>query len=330
MIDKLTEDLRQVYETTENEFNLQVQKAIKNNWTKKKLKEELLKANKRCLRYVKGIRPSLIDTTIKINERLYKSALKQYTSGLLKVKRLSKSEDLKESIEKVTKEGIENGLKINAGGRTWSYKTYMEMNARTTIQHEIGDRQLESGKGNVIFYICDFFADCADDHKDFQGKVYYDERWESWGVNNPELIKAKIKEQKMLSFQHVRDNEPYLTTRPNCRTRLNTISITAVMNKSPKTILKEKQLTRGSYKPKNYKATQEQRYNERMIRKYKERSSMNEELGNKEQVIESKRLVSKWQRIQRDHLKANPNLQRDYRRESNKILINDLGAKYNS
>ena len=135
MIDGKSEDLRQIYEATENDFNLQVQKALQGKnktWLKKKLQE----ANKRSIYRVKkasGNNKQIIKETIKMNERLYNSALKSFGLGLLKISRLSRTIGMKEAIFKQTQEGIEKGLKITKSGRRWSYKAYMEMNVRTTV-----------------------------------------------------------------------------------------------------------------------------------------------------------------------------------------------------
>ena len=336
MIEILSEDLRQIYETTENEFNLRVQLSIKNNKSLVELKKELNKANQRSLDRVKLIledkkfdSKEIINNTILINDRLIRSAIKEYQNSKLVIKRLEKVIPLKEAIFKQTQIGIDKGLSIRTGGRTWSYKAYMEMAVRTTIQNEIGEQQLDAGRDNgIVFYISNVFADCADDHKDYQGKKYYDKNYKTFVSKELAIeIDKIIRQENMLSVQEVRDKKPYLTTRPNCRHTLKAISIEQALTKSSKTLVDELKIKTCSYKPKNYQELQTQRYNERMIRKYKERIEMNEELGY--DTTKDKRLVKVWQERQRELIKSNPNLQRDYRRESNKVLLTDLGAKYN-
>ena len=82
---------------------------------------------------------------------------------------------------------------------------------------------------------------------------------------------------------------------------------------------------------------QEQRYNERMVRKYKARSSINQELlaqdpNNellKRQIALDNTRVRQYQGKLRTLVKSNPVLERDYRKETREILLKDLGAKYN-
>jgi hypothetical protein len=182
------------------------------------------------------------------------------------------------------------------------------------------------------------FQDSADDHADYQGKYYYDERYKSYGFTTDLLteIQNRINQLSMLSVQEVRDGEPYLTTRPNCRHRLTPISIKKVLNNLPDEIIADMRLSDGTYKDKNYMLSQEQRKNERMIRKYKARKEHNiklyEQTANElynEQSKKDNLLLRQWQQKQIRLVKANPQLDRDYRRETKNIVLNDLGAKYN-
>ena len=188
----------------------------------------------------------------------------------------------------------------------------------------------------VVFYACNVYQDCADDHKDYQGKVYYDKRYLTMGYDEETVhsIERAIRQRQMLAVQDVREGKPYLTTRPNCRHNLTPISVEQATNER---IVQELGLVRGSYRDDKYVATQEQRYNERQIRAYKARMDMNEAMYAKSpsdalasQIAHDKKLVYDWQARQRALMKAHPFLSRDYRRETRKILLNDLGVKYNT
>ena len=326
----MIDELRQLYEATENDFNLKVQQALKKGVSKTELLAQLKKANKKSILLLEQSAPKaskVLEQTKQMNDVLIKTALREYTKSSAKVKRLAKTMPIKEAIYQQTQQGIANGLSIRKGGKTWSYKSYMEMNVRTTIQQEIGKQQLESGKNaRVVFYICNEFGDCADDHKDWQGKIYYDDRYKSFDLKTDEIDKH-IKSKHMKSMQWVMGKPVYLTTRPNCRHNFTPLSIPQVLNKEPKALLSDLKLKKGSYKPENYDALQTQRYNERMIRKYRDRVDMNKELGYDN--AKDKVLMRQWQGKQRQLVKSNPTLERDYRRESNKVLLTDLGAKYN-
>ena len=100
-------------------------------------------------------------------------------------------------------------------------------------------------------------------------------------------------------------------------------------------LLKELKLTKGKYKPDDYDITQKQRYIERNIRNYKARLEQNKMLANESQdemfKLQARKdnfLVRKWQKEQRELIKANPQLERDYRKETRNKIVQDLGAKY--
>ncbi|NCD15607.1 MAG: hypothetical protein EOL92_10340, partial [Bacteroidia bacterium] len=276
-------------------------------------------------------------TAERMTGMLVRSAMMMHDRAVKRVMRLTKTTPLRESIVRVTQEGIERGIPVTyRDGRQMGYKEYMEMNVRTTVQHEIGEQQLEVG-GNVgvVFYACNVYQDCADDHKDYQGKVYYDKRYLTMGFDDETVrgIERAIRQRNMLAVQDVRDGKPYLTTRPNCRHNLTPISLEQATDER---IVNKLGLVRGSYRDDKYAATQEQRYNERQIRAYKARLDMNERMYAKSpsdalasQIARDKVLVRQWQSRQRALLRANPHLERDYRRETRTILLNDLGVKYN-
>ena len=244
--------------------------------------------------------------------------------------------NLDKSIISQTKLGIDKGLPVTyKNGRKVTYKAYMEMAVRTGIQQEIGNRQLEAGRNaNIVFYVVNEFGDCADDHADYQGKMYYDEKYLLFPLTTDAkaMIRKHIANTNMQSIQDVRDKPPYLTTRPNCRHKMKPVAIDRVLQESVENIKDDLGYKTKSYRPENYEATKEQRYNERNIRKYKQRNltymKLYDQTKNKQYLLQAqkeKRQAMLWQKRQRQHMKANPNLFRDYERESPKVLLQDLG-----
>ena len=335
MSEKLNQDLRQLYEATENEMNLRVQKAVKSQSTKAQLNKQLKIVSDKSIKLLKKIADEntsyeqLKKDMGNYNRKLIISSLTRFNGELKAVTRLAKTLPLAEAIKTQVQKGIDADLKIRVKGRTWSYKAYMEMNARTTVQQNIGDEQLKSGKiAKIVFYICNVFTDSADDHANWQGKMYYDNRWKSFieDKDTRKRVQAIINQKKIKSVQWVKGAPVYLTTRPNCRHRLSPISLNQAGLSSDK-VLKDLNLKTKTYKPDNYEALQQQRYNERMIRKYKARAESNQKLGY--DTTKDKTLVRQWQSRQRSLIKANNTLERDYRRESNFVIVQDLGARYN-
>lgn len=274
---------------------------------------------------------------------LVKSAKSMQNKTLKKVSRLERYKtsanfiaDLNKSIVEQSKLGIDKGLPVTyKNGRKVTYKAYMEMAVRTGIQQEIGNRQLETGgKLNIVFYVVNEFGDCADDHANYQGRMYYDERYQDFPLRDEikSLIQDHIQRNGLLSIQAVRDNEPYLTTRPNCRHKMKPVAIDRVLKENVEDIKKDLGYKSKSYRPENYEAVKIQRYNERNIRKYKQRNLTYMEIykktNNKDYLLlaqKEKRKVLLWQKRHREHLKLNPDLKRGVLRENPRVLLQDLG-----
>ena len=274
---------------------------------------------------------------------LVKSAKSMQNKTLKKVSRLERYKksanfiaDLNKSIVEQSKLGIDKGLPVTyKNGRKVTYKAYMEMAVRTGIQQEIGNRQLETGgKLNIVFYVVNEFGDCADDHANYQGRMYYDERYQDFPLRDEikGLIQDHIQRNGLLSIQAVRDGEPYLTTRPNCRHKMKPVAIDRVLKENVEDIKKDLGYKSKSYRPENYEAVKIQRYNERNIRKYKQRNLTYMEIykktNNKDYLLlaqKEKRKVLLWQKRHREHLKLNPDLKRGVLRENPRVLLQDLG-----
>lgn len=361
--DAISQTMREVLETTEQSMITEVNKvlvtdsksftgsylksqSLKKNILKKTLQKNaknaialLTEANERASQ-IAGINPNKINQEIeRRTNMLVSSAMKYHGKNVAKIVRLEKIRPLQKAIFQQTQIGIGEGLKIKTKSGYIGYKEYMEMNVRTTMNSEISEQQLKfNEKAKVVFYIANVFADCADDHKDYQGKYYYDDRYKTFDFDKQTIdeIEKAINLHKMLSVQKIRNDKPFFTTRPNCRHKLTPITLDKVLTKKPSKVVNEMQLSTGTYKDKNYRDSQKQRYNERQIRNYKARKEMNEKLyqesGDENYLIQSQKdsvLVNKWQKVQREHIKSNPVLERDYRRETRKVILKDLGAKYN-
>lgn len=268
-----------------------------------------------------------------------KQIIKDFDKDVTKVYRLRKQEPLYDAILKQTNKGIENGVKIvYRNNRHVSFKAYMEMNVRTTVRQEANEYLFKASKNNrVVFYLCNYYADSADDHKDFQGKYYYDKNWKSFKFDKEteKQIQATINRYHMLSYQQVVNGKPYLTTRPNCRHTLTPIPLDQVLKNNPVEAGEKYGLRKGTYKAKNYRDLQTQRLNERNIRKYKARLEndleMQKHMNSPQlaaQINRDKCLIKYWQGRQRLLLKQNTGLKRDYRREDNRVIVQDLGVKY--
>ena len=265
-------------------------------------------------------------------------AIRTFTLG-----NLDKEQKLYKSIQLATEQGIVGQLKVPlSDGRVMNYKSYMEMSVRTALQNDSADIQEFIGqRAGVSFYLCSSHADCADDHAQWQGKIYFDESWRQFV--KPEyydVVGKMIQNKNLKSYQFVKGKPVYMATRPNCRHFFTPISVEQALGQSPQTLLKDLNLKKGEYKKEYYEGLKEQRNNERNIIKYKDRKELHEQQLAQAKTKEEKIMlqnnisrdilyVRKWQR-QNQLLtqKYKGVLFRDYDRETSKVVLNDLGVRY--
>lgn len=262
--------------------------------------------------------------------------------------RISKNNVADELYKTIKEKILQNqdfGIVNYKNGRNVRWENYIEMKLRTDIQQDITKNLLKAGRdaGN-IFYICTYFGDCAPDHADYQGKIYYDQKWESIvSSEKKDIVEEYITSNDLLSYQSVIDGPVYLTTRPNCRHSFQTVSteeVLGIKNDNDLKVTREKYglNSAGKYKSGNYNDLEKQRYNERKIRHWKGKLSAQETLlkdmpdnvSEKEklmlqsQIAQSKNKIRQWQANQRHLIKSNPILNRNYRREKQGEVISDF------
>ena len=82
--------------------------------------------------------------------------------------------------------------------------------AEQTKQRVLKDYIESSRESNKWFYLASSHNDCAEDHKPYQGKMYYDEK-------APADIVSYAKNKGLKSIQWVMGDPAWFITRPNCR-----------------------------------------------------------------------------------------------------------------
>jgi hypothetical protein len=242
---------------------------------------------------------------------------------------------------------LNQGIPIVVQNTSYKFKVWAERNVRTQMnQQSLEVLSYFGQQAGVVFYLCSSLQDCADDHADWQGKVYVVENWRQ--IARPEYheaIQNTIQEKDIRGFYFATEwkngtqKGPALTTRPNCRHVMKPMPITQVVNKTEEQMLQEQRMKRGTYDEKKYKDLQEQRKNERNIRKIKARIDEYQDQIDNAKTPEAKQLlqrkinhdkikVSQWQATQTKLVNSRQHLIRDPRRETIKIIVNDLGVRY--
>ncbi len=263
---------------------------------------------------------------------IQQDAIKTYGSvvkNVLTEIRSKKAIELKDALSRHIASGLDIGV-VYKDGKEFQFDTYFEMKARTEIQVEIKDNLIDAGKDvGVIFYITAFYGDCAKDHADYQGKIYYDDRYQTIAPKDRlDEIESYINSNKLKSVQEITEAPVYLTSRPNCRHYFMPMDIDSVLGaKTEKDVNKLREENglnfNGKYKPEKYKALQKQRLNERKIRVEKQEIQRNElqlaldpmNKAIRNNIIVGQAKVARYQAEQRDLIKQYRNLERSYDRE---------------
>lgn len=331
----------EVYKDAESDFK-DLKKNVEDEKGKKLKNEEPVEFNKKS---VNGYKIKIAIDLNNLNENILKGFKKTVDSvgKTIYRKKIESGDVLYKEIEKAMKTGIEDMFKIYKNGRKVPFKSYQEMNVRTTLHQEAQNYQIEAAKDfGVIFYLCSSHGDCANDHAQFQGKVYVDENWKNIIPKEQHAnVEKYIKSNNIMSLQKVRDEKPFLTTRPNCRHYFKAITIDQAFNNSTSKLLSDFKMKKGTYDSKKYKSLQQQRYFERQVRFAKnEKANLEKELLQtkndeikkqiNQKIIKEKTKININQKNLRTLIKENPYLERDYRRENYKTIVQDIGYKYNN
>lgn len=284
---------------------------------------------------------NIADEVIDKSGKMFNQSIKEAK----KLVKIDSDDEIKKYLYKITGDQLLSNQKIAyKNGRRIGYKEYVEMATRTRVQHQLVEQEQELGLlTSQLFYICDTFSDCANDHLDYQGKFYYSEKVLAGldkGNTHYKEIMAGVRKCKS-SIERVSSDMPFLTTRPNCRHRLIPIAIDDVVEKSVHTVLREQGANKGDYAKsvikKNYDDSQRQRKIEKYIRTAKRNSEIFERFYDKtkdEEILKmlnnAKAKIRLGQANMRKLVKENETLKRDYRRENPYHLQKDLGVAYNS
>jgi len=168
------------------------------------------------------------------------------------------------------------------------------------INHEVMEES-EKNKGVIIndyiktsrdhgkwFYLASSHGDCAEDHKDYQGRLYIDR-------NAPEEAMNYARSRKLLSLQWVMDGPVYFVTRPNCRHYFVALTEEEVRGKTLKK-LKRKYKTHNREGDTHFATPRSE-----AIKEYTDRLKMLKAMYNeyptdklKAEILKTEMLVKKW------------------------------------
>lgn len=98
----------------------------------------------------------------------------------------------------------------------------------------------DSGYENLkLFYLASKHKDSATDHKDYQGKVYIDEKWVHLNIpdNVANAIKEYINRNNVKTMQWVIGKPVWFITRPNCRHYFKDLTLKETLENSKTSLI---------------------------------------------------------------------------------------------
>lgn len=164
-----------------------------------------------------------------------------------------------------------------------------------------------------VFYLASSHNDCAEDHADYQGKIYIDEKWKSL-IKNEDLkdkIQKYVNIHNTKTFQWVIGKPVWFITRPNCRHYMKALATEDVLGHSVDVLTRNhklhtkigKEITRTIKHPINKDWYKEENIID-IIKKYKERLEYHQAMWQvkksqpvKRAIEKDKLLIEKWEKM---------------------------------
>lgn len=169
-----------------------------------------------------------------------------------------------------------------------------------------------------MFYVVSRHGDCAEDHLEAQGKVYYEKNFRRY-VTDPQLraqVETYIAIHGLTTWQEITLRPTWLVTRPNCRHYFAQLSISRVLQEdNPNDLCQKLGMShaqgRKSMQP-VWHSTESGWYTksnvEAIIEKYKERLAFHEKLYKKNPtpelaalITKDKYMIKKWESFLRNN-----------------------------
>lgn len=163
---------------------------------------------------------------------------------------------------------------------------HQEMEEAERKKHDIIDKTVEKARTDKkIFYLASSHNDCAEDHKDYQGKLYVDRYWHNY--DKTDEVKKYIRENNIRTIQWVMGKPAWFITRPNCRHYFITLKTEDVLKYSLK---KLKRKNKTHTKTGDYDLQTPRKMN---LEKYEEKLRTLEELYSAHPTEKLKKMIEK-------------------------------------
>lgn len=189
--------------------------------------------------YIDRVRAAVVEKNTVVS---YKKVQKDVANWLNKVENLTQNQ-IKElsavfvRIIKKTVSGANFGFEKKNFDELYKACRRVQLDVRQKAKLDSVRAQLKES----VFVMCSKHYPVAPDHKDYQGKLYVNQNWRNLVQGRDyRAVSEYIKNNEVLTIQSVMKNPPYLITRPNCRHKLVSVPVSAVLTSvSDKTVLDE-------------------------------------------------------------------------------------------
>ena len=128
--------------------------------------------------------------------------------------------------------------------RDYNYAQVVKAARKVMRNRDIRNKQKQTrsylDSTDCVFMVCSKHKSPAEDHKDYQGKIYVDRFWRTKvDAEMQKKIEAYIKNHKVLTVQYIIGEPVYMTTRPYCKHYFIPVSTAHVLSTSYKKVVEE-------------------------------------------------------------------------------------------
>ena len=127
--------------------------------------------------------------------------------------------------------------------------------SRATLREKKATHRANMMSGNYVFYMCSEHNKPAEDHKEWQGKIYVDRFWRSKVEDTLAVPTLEyIKTHNIMTIQEIMGAPVYLTTRPYCRHYFIPLKTVTVLTQGREKIVEQHRIKKREriYTPKEY------------------------------------------------------------------------------
>lgn len=126
--------------------------------------------------------------------------------------------------------------------RDYNYVQIVKAARKVMRDKDIRDKQKglkqDLSSTDNIFFVCSKHRKPAEDHKDYQGKIYVDRFWRTkLDSDMQRKVGAYIKNHNVLTVQYIIGEPVYMTTRPYCKHYFIPVNTSTVLTNSYKKVV---------------------------------------------------------------------------------------------